>query len=115
MSYPQIDYIYDSLRQSELAYHYFLSYVRLLPPASSEFSKAVQELIVMALRSSSLLEFGSLFSLHEINVLEVHFSKDLLKILTSYELASYLSWESLNEDFFRKYGSAHILSDSCLN
>ncbi|KAI1796046.1 PCI-domain-containing protein [Ganoderma leucocontextum] len=94
---------YKKAQQPVVSYQYQLSYVRSLPPSSTEGQKAAIDAITAALRLPAYFDFDSLFRLDAVVAAKDHELFSLLKIFLNDGLAQYKEWASSHPDAFSKY------------
>ena len=80
-----------------------------LPTSSPEYEDAIQNSVIMALRSTSLLDLASLLDQDRINAIQPESLRELLNIVANEDLKSYSHWESSNEEYLRLHGNVMIL------
>ncbi|KAI0677204.1 PCI-domain-containing protein [Trametes maxima] len=94
---------FTKANNATVAYHYQLSYVRSLPPASPAAQEAAISAVASALRLPSYFDFDSLFRLDAVVAAKDHELFSLLRIFLNEGLPQYKAWADSHSAALAKY------------
>ncbi|KAI0650392.1 PCI-domain-containing protein [Trametes meyenii] len=94
---------FTKANNATVAYHYQLSYVRSLPPASPSAQEAAIDTVASALRLPSYFDFDSLFRLDAVIAAKDHELFALLQIFLNEGLPQYKAWTDSHSAVLTKY------------